>query len=806
MSQGLGTPQYSLQVSFTTTPFATPSWVDITQYLRSVQIKRGRQHVLGQFEPGQLTAVLDLRVDRSLDPLNTSSPYSPNIDVNKRVQFIANWNVLTAAQAGSTITGGWTATGCSITYPGAQVRMSSTAGGTISANTPTGTSGAAVIGGRTYTFLATLLANTTTRVCTPSITWYTAAGASISTSGGSGVTDSGSPGTQITMEAVAPSNAAFASVQFSIAGTATSEVHKILTPGLFPSPGITVWDPGGPVTLFTGFAESWTPAYPDNANADVTLVATDGLRMLDTMLLNSTRYASTVVADGTTAFYRLNDPVGSNMAADTSGNNRTASWVGTPTLGSAGHSYIDTSTSASYPVVSAPSTTWALLPYSSRVTGTAGWSVEFWINTTYSDSHIAPIFYQWGTGTADHVHLSFVYFGILSGTLYLDVQDGPAFNGNTKSGTIAVNDGNWHHCVLTASSDGKTFSMYVDGVLDTTLVFGVAPNVAIDNDSFQIVALGTPSNFGALAPGYSGLLADCAIYQGVTLTGTQVTTHHNYGLLASFPLQDTGARVGAVLDAISWPAADRSIATGVSQCQVATSSLTSSSVLNYLQTVAETERGFLFINGAGQVEFLNRNYPIGPVGSISLATFGDAVPPTTEIPYKPGPTIGVDNLDLYNAAVVQRVGGVAQTARNATSETQYGLENALSTLSSLLATTDSEMLDRARYEVAHFAFTVVRVSSITVDVMGDPGTRMPAILHRELGDRITVKKRPPAGSSGSTYSQPQMIEYIEWDFDARASQGSMTCTLALTPYEAQPFWLLGDATNGLLGQTTVLSY
>src|ERR1017187_7543597 len=48
-----------------------------------------------------------LRSDRALDPTNASSAYYPNVDINKQVQVLATWNHLSAAQASSTVSGGW---------------------------------------------------------------------------------------------------------------------------------------------------------------------------------------------------------------------------------------------------------------------------------------------------------------------------------------------------------------------------------------------------------------------------------------------------------------------------------------------------------------------------------------------------------------------------------------------------------------------------------------------------------------------------------------------------------------------------
>lgn len=61
-------PTFSLEVAFTTAPLSSsPSWTDVTEYLKDVAITRGRQRELDTFDAGRMTVTLDNQ-DRRFDP------------------------------------------------------------------------------------------------------------------------------------------------------------------------------------------------------------------------------------------------------------------------------------------------------------------------------------------------------------------------------------------------------------------------------------------------------------------------------------------------------------------------------------------------------------------------------------------------------------------------------------------------------------------------------------------------------------------------------------------------------------------
>ena len=114
----------------------------------------------------------------------------------------------------------------------------------IGAATASGTSAYPVEPSTVYTAWAAFKAAATDRSCSVQVTWYTSAGAVISTQTAATVTDTTSGWAVASGQLTSPSNAAYAAVILSIASTANNEIHAADTFGIFPGVA-TVWTGGG---------------------------------------------------------------------------------------------------------------------------------------------------------------------------------------------------------------------------------------------------------------------------------------------------------------------------------------------------------------------------------------------------------------------------------------------------------------------------------------------------------------------------------------------------------------------------------
>jgi hypothetical protein len=84
-------PTTKVEISFTASPYErTPAtWVDVTQYVRNLSVRRGRSGDLEQFPTGTASVILDNR-DRRFDPFNTAGPYYGNLIPRRQIRITAS--------------------------------------------------------------------------------------------------------------------------------------------------------------------------------------------------------------------------------------------------------------------------------------------------------------------------------------------------------------------------------------------------------------------------------------------------------------------------------------------------------------------------------------------------------------------------------------------------------------------------------------------------------------------------------------------------------------------------------------------
>lgn len=86
------TPQLVVEFAPTNDPGdASPTWVDISAYVRAFSTQRGRQTELDRIEAGTATLVLDNQ-DQRFDPNNASGPYYGDLKPMKRLRIRAVWD------------------------------------------------------------------------------------------------------------------------------------------------------------------------------------------------------------------------------------------------------------------------------------------------------------------------------------------------------------------------------------------------------------------------------------------------------------------------------------------------------------------------------------------------------------------------------------------------------------------------------------------------------------------------------------------------------------------------------------------
>jgi hypothetical protein len=256
--------------------------------------------------------------------------------------------------------------------------------------------------------------------------------------------------------------------------------------------------------------------------------------------------------------------------------------------------------------------------------------------------------------------------------------------------------------------------------------------------------------------------------------------------------EDSGARVSRILTSASWEISDRVIAVGDTTLQATT---LEGSALTELYLVVDTEIGEGYIDGDGRYVFRNRNALLEDTRSNTpQATFGDGG--GAELPYD-NVTVEYDDEQLVNLVRIARNGGSTQTAQDTTSQTQYLVHTF--DRSDLLMETDGAAADYAAFILAASKDPELRIATLTINPLRDPDNLFPQVLGREIGDRITIKLRPPGG--GTTIDRDVHIRGIE--HSATPESWQTVWTLQDAPTES--FLLLDHAVLGKL-DSNVLAY
>jgi hypothetical protein len=253
------------------------------------------------------------------------------------------------------------------------------------------------------------------------------------------------------------------------------------------------------------------------------------------------------------------------------------------------------------------------------------------------------------------------------------------------------------------------------------------------------------------------------------------------------PSELSSARINRILDNAGWPASLRSIATGDVTLQAST---LNGNLMEELLLTNETEVGELYMTADGKVFFRNRNAINNDARSTtSQATFGDGG--GSELPYA-DLALTNDDTQLVNRVIITRVGGAEQVAEDVASQNEFLVRSY--ERSDLLFANDAAALNMAQWVLSLSAQPELRFESVTINPQRDGANLWAQALNRLIGDRITIRRRPPGG--GTMIEQDYFIRGIEhkavpgaawvtrWTLQSSAAGGS--------------FFIIGNATRGRL--------
>lgn len=182
--------------------------------------------------------------------------------------------------------------------------------------------------------------------------------------------------------------------------------------------------------------------------------------------------------------------------------------------------------------------------------------------------------------------------------------------------------------------------------------------------------------------------------------------------------------------------------------------------------------------------------------SIYLPAFGGVV---NELAYQ-GVGRANDDTTLANDVQITRPGGTLQEATDTTSVGMYLFPRVYQRTDVLLES-DPEALQYAEW-VLHVAKTAEdRFESVTIDTLADVTGLFPQVLARDIGDRITIIRRPPGMAAVTKDCFIRSVTHA-----ISAIESTWVTTWGLQDAGAYSgFLILDSAASGLLN-TNVLAY
>jgi hypothetical protein len=241
-------------------------------------------------------------------------------------------------------------------------------------------------------------------------------------------------------------------------------------------------------------------------------------------------YATTVLSDSPSVFYRLADTDPGAMA-DSSGNGITGTYTTQATLGKTGPLANDSATAISDNAAGAAAAGDPALPVYNQPR-----TLEGWVNTTSGGSQ-----YLAGYGSTNTAEA----FNVVVQPDDVIVQ---GYNDDlTFTSPSGLNDGNWHFVV--ATSTGSSATVYVDGISLGTQNFGTTLDTLAAPQGL-VIGMGAQDCCGE----FNGELADVAVFPSA-LTAAQVTAQFTAsGLGRPAAPGSPAATAGANQATVSWTA------------------------------------------------------------------------------------------------------------------------------------------------------------------------------------------------------------------------------------------------------------
>ena len=338
---------------------------------------------------------------------------------------------------------------------------------------------------------------------------------------------------------------------------------------------------------------------------------------------------------------------------------------------------------------------------------------------------------------------------ILGGDLLVDVTDHVASVSISRGKSDELDLYTAGNASITLHNDDRHFDpFYADGPYFTQIV--PRKEVAIETNGIRQ---------------FTGFIDDWDLqYQLGQKSFATVSAVDGFMKLAATELDEftnveekSGLRVLTVLDRteVAWPTGRRNIEEGRRTLQADTVP-ESTNALSYLQLIASSETGQIFISKDGSLVFQDR-IVAPPLDDILIFSDGTDTT-TTDATYVSYSDIQVvyGSENLYNRITVTREGGLPQTADSPDSQAVYGIQ-ALS-LDGLLINNDDEAAGLAFALLGVYDEPDLRITSVEVNLHDKTTEQQGTLLNVELQDVYKVVFTP--NSIGDPFEQYVIVQGI----------------------------------------------
>jgi hypothetical protein len=583
-----------------------------------------------------------------------------------------------------------------------------------------------------------------------------------------------------------------ASGAFGTSGWSWS-VSDVFAAAATPFHGATVTTTPTPATVFTGFAESWQQSFTGGgpAHSEVVLTAVDGFKVLGQSNLRRMYVAYALGSvnglSAADALFAMQESQAAVTASDLSGLYPAATIV-TGAKGPTSYAF-----GASSIVPYDPSTSLYLqgsstvgvgqgialtTPSSGPQMPKAWGTLSFWFRLNSLPVAIGGLLFSasadisyGATSAANQWSASVSPAGVLSVT----APDTGAQVSRNFSTTIVAGTSYYFYANYNAS--GTTFTLYsATGSSSVTFSGNSYPG------PFATVILGQTNNgatekLGSPFEGLDMWVQDASIW--LTQFGGPAATNLAQVGFAGYNGFHEGSLMSNVLQLAGWPTADIDSTTITTASGQSGLSLLAGSAwaeganaLQIVQEAATSAGGYVFINGAGQLVYHNRQRRLNQAAKATLQeSSGTGVEGDIQF--------HVDDSNIRNPVVITTGLGASTTVADSASQAVYGNSTFTATLGIQGL---NEALDAANWRVSLYRNPKVRCDTLTIEPVTSDALWAWA-LGLEIGDRVTVAGLPASAPSSTVTF---LVEAVKHKIQADGATPSWSTSIAAQPRRSLP--------------------